>query len=485
MRKYSIICLSVLLFTACAKDFRFVDENHLENKIFTASIEIPADLTETKTLLGGKSADNSRSVLWQPGDEVYVTNGTSAALFRNTETSLSKKAVLEGSIADASSYYACYPYSMVSSYSSGEFTINLPSRQKYYADGIDSDSNPMVAKTDSGEFNFKNLCGILVLNIVGTDTIASITFSGNNSTGEPINVSGTGTVSSSYTSEPELIMSSTASNSVTLDCVNTITNRGVALSKTNATPFHIVLPAATYSSFHLSIRTTDGMLMNVTSNKALITSRSQRTTTSQLTYSGKVEPKYVDLGLSVKWATFNVGADKPEDYGDYYAWGEIYKKDHYYWSNYKYCKGGEDLLTKYCNISKYGYRGYTDDKTVLDLGDDVAYVNWGGDWRMPTDAEWSELLDNCTWTWTTLNGIKGYKVIGNKEGYTDRYIFLPAAGGWSDSTLGLVGSYGVYSSSSLYESGPYNACVVSFCKNYYRMSEDTRKNGQSVRPVCP
>ncbi|MDY4512770.1 MAG: hypothetical protein SPE10_04900, partial [Paludibacteraceae bacterium] len=111
--------------------------------------------------------------------------------------------------------------------------------------------------------------------------------------------------------------------------------------------------------------------------------------------------EYVDLGLSVKWATCNVGASKPEEYGNYYAWGETTTKSTYNWSTYKWCNGSKTTLTKYNTSSSYGT---VDNKTVLELADDAARANWGGAWRMPTDAEWTELRENCTWTWITKNG---------------------------------------------------------------------------------
>ena len=90
---------------------------------------------------------------------------------------------------------------------------------------------------------------------------------------------------------------------------------------------------------------------------------------------------YVDLGLSVKWATCNVGANNPEDYGDYFAWGETTTKDTYNLSTYKWCNGSYSTLTKYCNNSSYGNNGFTDNKTQLELSDDAARANWGGSWR--------------------------------------------------------------------------------------------------------
>ena len=109
-----------------------------------------------------------------------------------------------------------------------------------------------------------------------------------------------------------------------------------------------------------------------------------------------VQHECIDLGLSVKWATCNVGAIKPEEYGDYYAWGETETKDVYDWSSYKWCNGSSDTLTKY---NPFKVQGIVDSITTLDPNDDVAHVKWGGSWRMPTASEFRELMDNCKWTW--------------------------------------------------------------------------------------
>ena len=193
--------------------------------------------------------------------------------------------------------------------------------------------------------------------------------------------------------------------------------------------------------------------------------------------------EYVDLGLSVKWATCNVGANKPEDYGDYFAWGEVEPKDIYDWcTTYKYCNGSVFSLKKYCNKSSYGNNGFTDNKTQLDLSDDAARVNWGGSWRMPTDAEWTELREQCTWTWTTQNGVYGRKVTSKTNGNS---IFLPAAGYSSLSSVLSAGSYGYYWSSSLYTGSPDDALGVFFSSSKVDRGRIDRYGGQSVRPVCP
>ena len=191
---------------------------------------------------------------------------------------------------------------------------------------------------------------------------------------------------------------------------------------------------------------------------------------------------YVDLGLSVKWATCNVGANNPEDYGDYFAWGETTTKNTYSWSTYKYCNGSPTTMTKYCNNSSYGNNGFTDNKTQLELSDDAARANWGGSWRMPTDAEWTELYEQCTWTCTTQNGVYGKKVTSKTNGSS---IFLPATGYRYNSSLYDAGSYGSWWSSSLSTGYPYKAWSVDFSSGDVSRYSDYRCYGQSVRPVCP
>ena len=187
----------------------------------------------------------------------------------------------------------------------------------------------------------------------------------------------------------------------------------------------------------------------------------------------------IDLGLpsGVKWANMNVGAAKPEDYGGYYAWGETEEKDNYSWSTYKWCNGSYDTMTKYCTDSSYCT---VDNKTVLDPQDDVAHVKWGGSWRMPTKAEQDELRNNCTWTWTTQNGVNGYTVTGPNG----NSIFLPAAGCRNGTGVYGRGSSGGFWSSSLYGYGSSDAYDLSFDSgNYDYWYYGDRCYGNSVRPV--
>lgn len=194
-------------------------------------------------------------------------------------------------------------------------------------------------------------------------------------------------------------------------------------------------------------------------------------------YAGAGEA--VDLGLpsGTLWADRNIGADSPEGYGDYFAWGETSPKSVYNWSTYKYCKGSSSTMTKYCTNSSLGT---VDNKTVLEPADDAATANWGDRWRMPTHEEQKELIEKCTWTWTTSNGVNGYKVVGPNG----NSIFLPAAGCRRVSSVPSTGSSGYYWSASLREIDPQYAWRMLFSSDSHISSGSGRWLGHSVRAVA-
>ena len=170
---------------------------------------------------------------------------------------------------------------------------------------------------------------------------------------------------------------------------------------------------------------------------------------------------YVDMGLSVKWATCNVGTNSPEGYGSYFAWGETATKDTYTDENSKtYGESCGDIS---------GNSAY-----------DAARANWGSTWRMPTKAECQELIANCTWTWTTYNGTKGYKVVSRKN---NNSIFLPVAGCRYGSSLNGAGEDGYYWGSMPYGSNTYYAYILSFGNGFHDLFWASRLYGRSVRPV--
>ena len=191
------------------------------------------------------------------------------------------------------------------------------------------------------------------------------------------------------------------------------------------------------------------------------------------------EGAWADLGLpsGLKWATRNLGAVNPEDYGDYYAWGEIETKNNYGWQTYYWSNGSYDNLTKY-NID--GSFGRIDNISLLLLQDDIAGIRLGDDWRMPTEAEFEELQSNCNWTWTTRGGVKGALVESKTNGNS---IFLPAAGYRKASESYNAGTQGWYWTSSLYTGNPCNAWRGIISPTEVLTGYVYRCFGLSVRPV--
>lgn len=191
----------------------------------------------------------------------------------------------------------------------------------------------------------------------------------------------------------------------------------------------------------------------------------------------------VDLGLpsGLKWATCNVGASSPEEYGGYYAWGETEEKRNYHFDTYKWCYASkkyyhEYCMTKYCTDSFYGT---VDNKTVLDTSDDVAHVKWGGSWRIPTRDEIDELINYCTWERTTYNNVNGM-IVSAPNG---NCFFLPAAGYCHHMEIRKCELVGAYWSASL--GGNYGSiCAYEFNFSFgVCISNWARNNGYTIRPV--
>lgn len=191
---------------------------------------------------------------------------------------------------------------------------------------------------------------------------------------------------------------------------------------------------------------------------------------------------YVDLGLAsgTLWATCNVGAERPEEFGGYFAWGETAQKDSCNWDRYKLSEGGPANLTKYCTDDLFGT---SDGRTTLLPEDDAATVNWGPRWRMPTYKEQQELLKGCVWVWTDNYAGTGVSGRLGTSIATGQVIFLPAAGYKGEGHLYSVGDFGEYWSSSLDSSSSDSALDFSFVSGNISSFGNSRYNGQSVRAV--
>ena len=195
-------------------------------------------------------------------------------------------------------------------------------------------------------------------------------------------------------------------------------------------------------------------------------------------------PEAVDLGLpsGVKWASFNLGASKPEEYGYYYAWGETEPKSIYTEYTYKWFTSDDSSegFTKYCSDPEEGFNGFRDDKMILDPEDDAAHVHLGDDWRLPTAGEWSELVRECSFDWISVNGISCRRVTGPNG----NSIILPPGGTRYSAGVEDVGSVGGFWSSSAYVDAWYSwGFGYDDEDEYYFSPYGDREMGVSIRPV--
>ncbi len=501
--KRSLVLGLLALFAVCGCQVKEEGEFAPEGKSFTATMEaIVGDATD----IGTKTSLDNLNVLWTLGDQVSIFVGstvnehyqvtdasdgkTAAALFRvENPESVPSEAI--------SNNVAFYPYEATagivqngSSYVISD--IVFPYTQYFAQASFGNGAFPMVAVTSSAsDYNlkFKNVLGGLKLRLKGTAEITSVSITGNN--GELL--CGSAEVTASADNAPSVEMTDADGTRATLIC-----QEYVQLSETEATAFIIALPPMTMEGgFTVVVCDSQGASMEIKTTRSQTITRSNILSMPAVTYVGTAPyvppvPEAVDMGLpsGVKWATFNLGAGAPEEYGDYYAWGETepyYTEGHaqdnpcsnwkdgksegYVWSTYKWCEGSESSLTKYF---------IDDDKMELDLEDDAASANWGGDWRMPTQEDWAELMANCNWTWTTRNGVNGQLATSRLN---NNSIFFPAAGDRQGTYFYHAGSTGGYWSSTVNPETTSNARYADFYSATIRFANAPRYYGFPVRPV--
>ena len=480
--KFVLIMFAAVLGVAC--------NDIIENTSANSSLEKEIVLTATRegVASGTKSFRlDDGSVWWSPAEEVSVFYGSGSnggSKFVSMNTAIAETVELQGSVQMSGSgknFWAVYPYSEENSCDGNSITTEIPDRQTGVEGNFSNDTFPTVAKSSSLSLAFWNICGGIKFFVSRSD-IKSVTFKGNNN--EPL----AGKVNVSFSSDGEPYVSEVidAKAEVTLNAPD-------GAFKVGKYYYFTLLPISLKNGFTMTFETAE-MRGSVVSEKTLTVKRSVfgvlknvDSKVSEWESTVKVEPEWVDLGLSVKWATFNVGATKPEEYGDYFAWGETEPKDEFSWSNYKWCNGAYNKLTKYCpkkQSTSWDGGEEPDGLSQLEFEDDAANVNWGDNWRIPMDSEWKELIDNCSCIWTEENGVYGYKVTSNKVGYEGNSIFLPATGYYSDWSEGLkdAGSNGKYWSSRLYD---YDVLVQNVYFNYkgIGLDRDDRLLGCPVRAV--
>ncbi|MGM9791559.1 MAG: hypothetical protein ACI3Y4_04060 [Candidatus Cryptobacteroides sp.] len=434
----------------------------------------------TKTSLVTDS-EGVGTIYWNTSDEINVFYGSTSTHYVSTNTADATTAVftttdLIGSDENASTNrWGLYPYNASATCDGTYVTTTLPSFQKGVAGSFDDDLYITLAHSQTDEFRFYNVCGGIKFSLSRSD-IKRITFKGNSD--EYL----AGKVKLTMDSEDKPCVSEVVAGEKTL----TLTPKDGTCFNADTYYYIVVLPVDMPGGFTMTFEADSQIGTFEYTDNAVKIKRSVFGKKDNIDKYAEFKDIYVDLGLSVKWATCNLGASAPEEYGGYYQWaGTVDVSDtgiNLNWDNCPYHTGSSSSSgwTKYNALESYGT---VDDKTTLEASDDAATVNLGGKWSMPTDAEWTELRTDCTWTWTTLNGVNGYKVQSNKEGYTDNWIFLPAAGIRISNRLEDGGSKGYYWSSSLYTLNTSCARNVDFDGEYVSSGAYYRYCGLSVRPV--
>ena len=269
----SALLLSFAMLAGCSKeeDLSALEESSV---IFFHAV---TESGETKTVLeNGDSETASHPVLWTPGDAIWVGTADASGKYVYEGTEETTYADFGGTSLKGSTYYSIYPYSASVSLSDGIISFDMPSTQEYAPLSFGPEASPMAAVSTSTTLEFRNLCGLLKLNLLGEASIRSISFSARDAAGNDMPVSGAATVDMNNSSVPELVMSPDANTTVILNC-----GEGVALSPSEITPFYIALPPGTYDEFTLNIVSTDGTVM-VKNSSGLVIHRSMVKPTAEL-----------------------------------------------------------------------------------------------------------------------------------------------------------------------------------------------------------
>lgn len=382
--------------------------------------------------IGTKTTLNDRRILWSSGDRIIVFEGSDSGKAFELDEAFAglscgefipgEGSGISGSGEELGATVALYPYSEDLSVSAGEdgtlivAGIKFPSEQHYTPGSFDAASFPMASVTRDNDYDlsFLNLGGVMKLSLRGLGNVGRITVRSND--GEYL--SGSASVCLSLDSLPYMWMEEDASETVSLVC-----DIPVQLSEEEAVEFYISLPPVSLmSGFEVVIEDADGNCTIKRTDRRNLVKRSG--ILSMPGFSLSENEKTVDLGLSVKWAAWNVGATKPQEYGGFYSWGEIEPKK---------------------SFSKNAYQYYdTETKLYKDIGSDisgtvydVASVKWGNGWRMPTMYELKELVRECQWTEVEVDGVGGHKVVGP----SGASIFIPNTGYWQNSSHYFADDY--------------------------------------------
>ena len=445
-----------------------------EFTLYATSVE-----NDTRTVL-----QQDGRVFWSPSDCITVFYGNVPGMFTSTNTEPAASAQFTGSLGSfaidgETEFRAIYPHSndIVTPTDEGILSIGLPWEQTGVEGTFADDLFICVAKSKDVNLHFYNVCGGVKFSLARGD-IKKVVFRGNNRE----TLAGRMAVEFDSNGIPQVTDMTGGKSSVTLLAPDGGT------FKAGSFYYLVLVPQSLTKGYSMELWTDE--LVETVSSEASVTVR--RAAWGVLKNLGNDDtpmaiPEAIDLGLpsGIKWASFNLGASKPEEFGDYYSWGETKIKENYTWKTYEWCNGSNDTMTKYCKSATsgyngYGYNGFKDGKTELDPEDDVAHLTLEGHWKTPSDADWIELLVNCYTSKTTENGVFGRRFTSRINGNS---IFFPAAGlRYGDQTL-YVAASGSYWSSTLKLNHQDQAYAMSSGSDNAERYSANRYFGFSIRPV--
>lgn len=445
MKKLFSFVAATLLIVACTPKDELKTPFKAGQKV-TLAASMGGD--EAKNIPGKKritGLDNGAQIdlTWTDGDQITVKVGDATSVFTLESGAGSANGTFTGEMPAAGTTYSVeYP---------ANYDESVLTNQTYTANGFGKGLMKMSTKTEGtldGGFELTPDNTLLGLQLTGAETLGDI-----------------------------VLTNTATSETYTLNCA------GVTLSNTAAL-FYLVVPAGEWpNGFVVDVKDTEGNVITSFTKASAATF----STTEAMVMPVKFVPYAVDLGLpsGTKWASCNVGATKPEEFGDYFAWGETSPKSDYSVATNKWM---EPSSSSFHNVNKYNTNsqyGDVDNKTTLDLEDDAAAVNWGGSWRMPTTEQITELINNCDHTKTTLNGFVGWMFTSKLNGNS---IFFPSTGQYVDTSIFSTTVGNVYCLSNTLTNTTFTQFAFSlFCSDYGVVLSNmtARVNGTPVRAVCP
>jgi len=467
-----VLLFFVAAFTSCSSDDEFAETIAPQQKMIPFSTTIGAKSTEGST----RAVNEAGVTTWVVGEKIAMVVGDKLYQATVTEVAANGSATVSGEVeegtADGSAVNLIYPYSAVDESTK---VIKADLLKAQLGTIADLSANYDVATADG------------TLSVSGTSATLKEQVTFENQYGIcKFQFQDKGNGNAAITGITKLVIMDNNEAEITT----------ATLPAAADYVWVAMAPITTKSKINFEV-TADGKTYTGSANAKVEASKKYILTLKVTEAAPSL--KAVDLGLpsGTKWANMNVGATTETDYGDYFAWGEVTPKysslnpltwkegysDGYDWSTYKWCNGTSTTLTKYNTKATYGT--VVDNKTVLDPEDDAAYVNMGSQWRMPTAAEFRELINNTTHAWVTNykgSGVNGFTFTGNSH-----TIFLPAAGYLDDTNLSGQGRYGHYWSSSIYENSPYFGPFLSFgdSGSFNVSINGGRCYGYGVRAVKP